>query len=79
MKVGYPTSSSSEKAFQNDILQALLANGWKRGKSAAYDHERALYAEDVLGFVQESQPEQWAKFVKLNPKDPNIAFLNAVE
>ncbi len=79
MKVGYLMSSSSEKAFQNDILQALLANGWKRGKSAAYDRERALYAEDVLGFVQESQPEQWAKFVKLNPKDPNIAFLNAVE
>jgi type I restriction enzyme R subunit len=79
MTAGYLMSNSGEKAFQNDILQALLANGWKPGKSAAYDRERALYPEDLLGFVQESQPEQWAKFVKLNPKDPDTAFLNAVE
>ena len=61
---------ASEKAFQHDILQALLAAGWQHGKSADYDREKALYTVDLLAYVQETQPEQWAKFAKLNPKNP---------
>lgn len=72
-------SKRSEKAFQNDILQALLAAGWQHGKSADYDRAKALYTTDLLAYVQETQPEQWAKFVKLNPKNPDDAFLTAVE
>jgi len=51
-----------EKAFQDHIIEQLAASGWLVGESAHYDKERALYPEDVIAYVQESQPEGWQKF-----------------
>lgn len=38
----------------------------------------ALYLEDVIGFVKETQPEAWRKRSKQCPKDPDKALLDAV-
>lgn len=46
-----------EKAFQDHIITQLAASGWLVGESSHYDKERALYREDLVAFVQESQPE----------------------
>ena len=48
-----------EKEFQADITKALDAQGWKVGEPAQYDRARALYTEDVLAVVQETQPKAW--------------------
>jgi len=32
-----------------------VANGWLLGKSENYNRELALYEEDLLGFVQDTQ------------------------
>jgi len=69
---------ANELTFQNDIIQQLLNNGWLLGKPENYDRKRALYAEDVLGFVQETQDEQWQKFCALYPNDPQAVFLDRV-
>ena len=52
-------ASASEFAFQNEMIQQLLANGWLLGNPSGYNRELALYEEDVLGFVKETQDEQW--------------------
>lgn len=69
---------ASELTFQNDMIRQMLANGWQLGMPAGYNRELALYAEDVLGFVQETQDEQWQKFCKLYPNNPEQKFLERV-
>jgi type I restriction enzyme, R subunit len=61
---------ASELTFQSDIIQQLLANGWLLGKPENYNRELALYEEDLLGFVKETQDAQWRKFSKLYPNNP---------
>jgi type I restriction enzyme R subunit len=71
-------ASAKELAFQNDMIQQLLAKGWLLGKPEGYNRELALYSEDVLGFVQDTQDEQWQKFKALYPSDTKQKFLERV-
>ena len=71
-------ASAKELAFQHDIIKQLVANGWLLGKPEHYNRELALYAEDVLGFVKDTQDEQWQKFKALYPNDPEQKFLERV-
>ncbi|RLJ19609.1 restriction endonuclease subunit R [bacterium endosymbiont of Escarpia laminata] len=69
---------SKERIFQDDILTQLQEQGWLLGKSSHYNQELALYPEDVISYVNESQPEQWQKFSKHYPQDPQAALLKSV-
>ncbi len=71
-------SKAQESVFQNEVIEQLLANGWRLGEPSGYNRELALYEEDLLGFVKETQPEQWQKYCKLYPNDPEKAFLERV-
>ncbi|MCY1392263.1 type I site-specific deoxyribonuclease, HsdR family [compost metagenome] len=48
------------------IVEQLAAAGWLVGKSTDYDAARALFPEDVLGWLEESQPQAMAKLRALN-------------
>tara|TARA_R110001599_G_scaffold310115_1_gene517211 strand:- start:752 stop:4033 length:3282 start_codon:yes stop_codon:yes gene_type:complete len=69
---------STEFLFQNDMIQQLLSNGWLLGDPKKYNRELALYEEDVLGFVKDTQDEQWQKFCALYPHDTDKKFLGLV-
>jgi type I restriction enzyme R subunit len=69
---------ANELTFQNDMIQQLLANGWLLGKPEHYNRQLALYEEDVLGFVKDTQDEQWQKFCALYPSNPEQTFLERV-
>jgi type I restriction enzyme R subunit len=71
-------TKANELTFQNDMIAQLLANGWLLGKAEHYNRELALYPEDVLGFVKDTQDEQWQKFRALYPHDPEQKFLERV-
>lgn len=49
----------TEINFENDIVAALQSSGWLVGHSSDYDRKRALYPEDVEGYLKETQPEMW--------------------
>lgn len=69
---------ANEFTFQNDMIKQLVVNGWLLGKPEHYNRELALYSEDLLGFVKETQDEQWQKFCKLYPNNPEQKFLERV-
>ena len=69
---------ANELTFQNDMIRQLVANGWLLGDPKKYNRELALYSEDVLGFVKDTQKEQWKKFQALYPNDPDGKFLERV-
>jgi type I restriction enzyme R subunit len=60
------------------MIRQLVANGWLLGKPDNYNRELALYEEDVLGFVKDTQEEQWQKFCALYPQNPEAKFLERV-
>ncbi|MCU1785985.1 DEAD/DEAH box helicase family protein [Pseudomonas sp. 13B_2.1_Bac1] len=64
-------ADSKEAQFQQDIIDALAAQGWLVGTASGYDRRTALYTEDVLGYFKEAWPERWDKFAKANPKNPD--------
>ncbi len=68
--------ASVEAVFQNDIIAQMQANGWQLGTGDQYDRETALYTSDVLAFVQETQPKEWAKFCKVFPNDSEQHFIS---
>ena len=71
-------NKANESAFQNDMINQLVANGWLLGKPENYNRKLALYEEDVLGFVKETQNVQWQKFCALYPNNPEQKFLERV-
>ena len=58
MNKPYGGDKSTEYIFQNDMIRQMLANGWLLGNPKNYNRELALYSEDVLGFIKETQDEQ---------------------
>jgi len=71
-------NKTRESHFQNNMITQLLANGWLLGESKNYNRELALYSADLLGFVQDTQPEQWQKFCALYPHKTDEKFLERV-
>ncbi|CAM3920651.1 type I restriction endonuclease subunit R [Rheinheimera salexigens] len=84
MQAVFGGDKSTEFIFQNDMINQLLANGWLLGNPAGYNRELALYEEDVLGFIKDTQDEQWQKFCALYPpsvgneKHPEKKFIERV-
>jgi len=69
---------SAEYAFQNHIVECLVGHGWLLGSPSKYNRELALYSEDTLAFVKESQPDQWEKYCGIYPNNPEEKFLEKV-
>lgn len=72
------TDLSNEAKFQRDIIEQMLNNGWQLGRPEGYSRELALYSEDVIGFIQDTQPEQWQKFTTLYPNNAEQKLLELV-
>jgi type I restriction enzyme, R subunit len=71
-------AKANESTFQTDMVKQLLANGWLLGQPENYNRKLALYSDDLLGFVKETQDAQWQKYKKLYPNDPEQHFLERV-
>ena len=50
----------NEYQFEMDVCDYLASQGWLYSKDdKGYDAERALFPEDLLGFIQDTQPKSW--------------------
>ncbi|KAB8142297.1 type I restriction endonuclease subunit R [Chloroflexia bacterium SDU3-3] len=54
----------SETAFERVIEAHLLGHGYVR-QAGGYDRERAIFPDTVIGFIQRTQPAEWAKIEML--------------
>ena len=69
-------ADAKESAFQQDIVDQMVAGGWKIGEPAKYDRKLALYTQDCLQYVQTTQPKMWEKYQQLYPTDASQAFID---
>jgi type I restriction enzyme R subunit len=66
----------NEIEFENDLCDYLKSHGWLYSKDdTGYDVERALFPEDLLCWIQETQPEAWARLKSFhNGKSEGVAL-----
>ena len=59
-------AAHQEKHFEAYVVTKLEAQGWHVGNTLQYDTERALYPDDLIAWLEATQPEKWAKLQKDN-------------
>jgi type I restriction enzyme R subunit len=57
---------TNEAAFESVIEAHLLANGYTPVGRDTFDRDRAIFPAEVLGFIRETQPSEWAKLEALH-------------
>ncbi|VTU42360.1 MULTISPECIES: type I restriction endonuclease subunit R [unclassified Variovorax] len=79
-----PTTSNihTERVFENELCTQLEAHGWSvkthPKQASSYSKEYAILAEDLLAFVQDTQPTEWAKFKKWHNGQSDAVFVKRV-
>ena len=68
-------ADSKEAAFQQDMIDQMIAGGWKLGDPAKYDRKLALYTKDCLQYVKTTQEKSWEKYQQLYPTNAEQAFI----
>ena len=70
---------ATEKRFESDIESAFLspAGGYTKGADT-YNAELGFYVNTLIGFVQQTQPKEWARFENQNKVDPARKFCLAL-
>ncbi|WP_281965047.1 type I restriction endonuclease subunit R [Serinicoccus marinus] len=56
-------SITKESAFEANIEAHLLGHGWHQVAPTAYDRKAGLFGDEVVAFVQDSQPKAWQQIV----------------
>ncbi|MGI8433828.1 MAG: type I restriction endonuclease subunit R [Nocardioidaceae bacterium] len=70
----------NEHPFETEICEHLAANGWLYSTdSSGYDKERALFPEDVFGWLADTQPDALAKVVKAGAPDESKQKANLLD
>lgn len=55
----------NEIEFENELCEHLAENGWLYSKDdSGYDRERALFPEDLFGWLEDTQPAELGKLLK---------------
>jgi type I restriction enzyme R subunit len=72
----------TERVFEDEVCAKLEASGWTikthLKNATSYDRGLALLPEDMMAFVQETQPAEWAKFKKWHNGQSEQVFLKRV-
>lgn len=53
-----------EKQFQIEIVEHLSSTTWIEGSNQKYDKKLALYPDDLLSFIKNTQPQAYEKMAK---------------
>ncbi|MCZ2292588.1 MAG: DEAD/DEAH box helicase family protein [Burkholderiales bacterium] len=72
----------TERAFEDELCAQLAANGWTvrthLQDARGYDRGLAIFPDDLLAFVQETQPTEWAKFKRWHNGQAEAMFVKRV-
>ncbi|HSU15399.1 type I restriction endonuclease subunit R [Longimicrobium sp.] len=73
-------SIHKEISFEREICEHLGAHGWlyAEGDAARYDRTLALYPDDVIAWVRQTQPDEWEALEKSYGAGATQALLRRV-
>jgi len=64
--IAHADQAHHEKHFEAYIVEKLKAQGWLVGTTAGYNVEHALYPEDLVAWLQDTQDDKWKKLMVAN-------------
>ncbi|NTW69269.1 MAG: type I restriction endonuclease subunit R [Chlorobiaceae bacterium] len=68
-----------ELNFEHSIEQSLLLHGgYIKGDPLAYDKKLAIFPDEVVAFVQDTQPEFWERFSTLNNGNAKAVLIESL-
>lgn len=67
-----------EKKFEEELVAHLVSHGWQEGDPARYDRGLALYPDDLIAWLQESQPKEWEKLAAWHNGDTERLLIERV-
>jgi hypothetical protein len=73
-----PSKRTSEAAFETAIESILLADGYTRVDSKAFDRERALFPDEALAFIRAIQGKVWDKLEALHGEHTSARVLESL-
>ena len=69
-------SSHTEANFESVIEAHLLNHGYTNLSPKKFDCDRALFPEVAIGFIQQTQPQEWERLEKLHGDNTAIQILS---
>ncbi|MDY0050774.1 MAG: type I restriction endonuclease, partial [Halothiobacillaceae bacterium] len=69
---------TSEAAFETAIEAVLLNDGYSKLASGAFDTERAIFPDEALTFIRETQSKTWEKLEALHGAETGERVLQAL-
>ena len=63
---GSEMKHTGEAAFEAVIEAHLLDNGYVRVSGESFDRDRAIFPEEALAFIRETQSNEWARLERLH-------------
>lgn len=57
---------TTEMAFETVIEHHLIAHGYTPVPREGFDRERAVFSDEVLRFIRDTQPTEWEKLEALH-------------
>ncbi|QIK80568.1 type I restriction endonuclease subunit R [Lysobacter sp. HDW10] len=76
MHPSFNDTAHRERYFEEYIVKQLSARGWRVGEASSYDQNHALYSEDLVEWVQTTQPKRWEKLIASNGDRASATLMN---
>ncbi|MDD2390912.1 MAG: type I restriction endonuclease [Desulfobacterales bacterium] len=61
--------ATTEKAFEAYIQETMSARGWISGSNQSWDKNKALFPDQVISFIKDTQADLWAQMEKLHGQE----------
>ncbi|MDD3769817.1 MAG: type I restriction endonuclease [Sulfuricurvum sp.] len=71
-------SKHKEITFETEIVEYLTHHQWIEGTSDGYNKALALYPEDLIAYIRNTQPSEYEKFSKRHQSNTDIALCRHV-
>lgn len=67
----------SEKAFEDAIEHFLITSGgFEKGNRKMFDHDRGLFPQDVVSFIEATQPKEWEYLFNIHADESSKIILD---
>jgi len=70
--------ATTEKAFEAYIQETLERGGWISGSNQAWDKARAIFPDQVIAFIKDTQADLWTQMEKLHGQELSAKLIDTL-
>lgn len=70
--------ATTEKAFEAYIQETMSARGWISGSNQTWDKNKALFPDQIIAFIKDTQADLWAQMEKLHSNELSAKLIETL-